>query len=233
LSYNVQAADQVFESITGKIKRLEWAPGTRIETEAELCEGLGVSRVAVRQAIEKLSALKVLRKVQGSGTYVESIEKASLPGLQYYPLSRETTIMVLEFRRMFDSYNTELFTQKCTEGDIARVEANYQNMKESEHDRLLFHHYDQEFHDILAYGTKNPIIIQIADVLRELLSEQQYVLFPNVGPEHAIYYHSIILKCLKDRNGDLGARYARLHIDNSLQHLISQEGDKNLPFPYI
>ena len=111
MPYSAQASNLVFKDITEHISSGQWAPGMKIETEEQLCSRLGVSRIAVRQAIEKLSALSVLRKVQGSGTYVNSFKDASLLGMIYYPPTRETMRTVLEFRRMFDSYNAQLFVQ--------------------------------------------------------------------------------------------------------------------------
>lgn len=72
-----------------------------------------------RQGVEKLSSLGVLRKIQGSGTYVNKMEDSSLEGLMYYPPNYKTLRMVLEFRRMFDSCNVELFIEHARKVDIS------------------------------------------------------------------------------------------------------------------
>lgn len=219
MAYSVQAANTVFDYITQKIKTRQWLPGTKISTENQLCEQLGVSRIAVRQAVEKLSALMVLRKVQGSGTYVEEYENVSLQGLLYYPVDKNTMTTVLEFRRMFDSYNTELYIGKCTEEDINRLEENYRAMKAAVDDRSQFRYLDNEFHSMISRGTRNPIIIQISNLLTDLLIEHQNALYQNIGPEHAIEYHGIILENIKTHNAELASIYARMHIENSLKVL--------------
>lgn len=219
MPYSTQATNQVFEYITHKIKTRQWVPGTKIATETQLCQELGVSRAAVRQAIEKLSALRVLRKLQGSGTYVEEFEQTSLSGLIYYPVTRHTMTTVLEFRRMFDSYSTELFIQKCTQEDIAKLRKNYSEMSEASSDHERFRYLDNEFHDLIAKGTRNPIISQISDLLTDLLREHQSALYSSVGPEHAIQYHGMILSCIEQGNAELAGIYARMHIDNSLHTL--------------
>ncbi|HWS41501.1 MAG TPA: FCD domain-containing protein [Pseudoflavonifractor sp.] len=227
MPYSTQASNQVFEYITQKIKTRQWAPGTKIATEPQLCQEIGVSRSAVRQAIEKLSALRVLRKLQGSGTYVEEFEQTSLSGLLYYPVNRRTMKTVLEFRRMFDSYNTELFIQKCTPEDIVALQANYGEMCKSSSDHERFRYLDNEFHDLIAKGTRNPIIAQISDLLTDLLREHQSALYSNVGPEHAIQYHGMILNCIENRNAELAGIYARMHIDNSL-HALEEKPEEEL-----
>lgn len=222
MAYSVQAANIVFDYIAGKIKSGEWTPGTKIETENQLCETLNVSRIAVRQALEKLSTLSVLRKVQGSGTYVEEFKNASLMGLQYFATTKQTMITVLEFRRMFDSYNAELFISKYTAEDLKLLEENYENMKQSLGDRNKFRYYDNQFHEIIAQGTQNPIIAQISNLFTGLLTEHQSVLYHNVGPEHAIEFHGMILQFIKEKNAELATIYARMHIENSLQKLLEK-----------
>ena len=120
MSYSTQASNQVFQYITDHISSGIWKPGMKIDTEDQLCQTLSVSRAAVRQAIERLSSLSVLRKQQGSGTYVNGFDQVSLMGMLYYPPSRETMMTVLEFRRMFDSYNAELFVAHASRRNWTR-----------------------------------------------------------------------------------------------------------------
>ena len=222
MSYSNQAANHVFDYIVGKIRANEWTPGTKIETEAQLGENLDVSRIAVRQAIEKLAALSVLNKVQGSGTYVNTFEESSLMGLVYYPPTLQTMLTVLEFRRMFDPYNTELFIDKCSPQDVASLEENYRNMIQFSNDIIRFRFFDNEFHHIIAQGTHNVVIAQISALLTELLTEHQTALYQNTGPEHAIKYHGLILDCIKESNAELANIYARIHIENSMKNLIQK-----------
>ena len=78
MSYMSNASQRVSEYVIEKLESEEWKPGMRIDTEESMCKNLHVSRVAVRQGVEKLSSLGVLRKIQGSGTYVNKMEDSSL-----------------------------------------------------------------------------------------------------------------------------------------------------------
>jgi DNA-binding GntR family transcriptional regulator len=60
------------EYILEKIKSGEYTKGQSIETEHELIEKFGVSRVTVRQATNNLVAKGYLSRSQGSGTFVSS-----------------------------------------------------------------------------------------------------------------------------------------------------------------
>ena len=219
MAYSNNAADAVYNYIVDKIKDGEWLPGSKIATEAQLCKELDVSRIAVRQGIEKLAALSVLRKAQGSGTYVEHFEKSSILGLPFYANNKENVLSILEFRRMFDSYNAELFINKCTQAQIDELEQNYSCMKNSVDDMEKFRLLDNEFHSLIAKGTKNAIIMQISNLFTDVLSNHQTYLYQNVGPEHAIEYHGLILECIKQKNFELASIYSRIHIENSIKKL--------------
>lgn len=226
MAYSVQASSAAFDYITGKIKSKEWAPGTKISTEAQLCAQLGISRIAVRQAIEKLSALSVLRKVQGSGTYVEKFENVSLPGMQYYPPTRDNMRMVLEFRMMFDSYNVALFLEKCDERDVQRLERNYRQMCDAEGNHPRFRKLDDEFHSLIAQGTKNAIIFQTDKMLSDILVGYKEANYRNFGVQNALEYHGMMMRCIKARDAKLAERYSREHIERllkSLQEITEQE----------
>jgi GntR family transcriptional regulator len=61
---------QVQHTISQRISRGEYAPGTQLPSETELSRELGVSRVTVREALRVLSDENLLVKVQGRGTFV-------------------------------------------------------------------------------------------------------------------------------------------------------------------
>lgn len=66
LPFYVQVSDSIRESLrTGR-----WRPGEMIPPEGRLCEMFGVSRTAVRQALEQLVGEGLLQKEMGRGTFV-------------------------------------------------------------------------------------------------------------------------------------------------------------------
>jgi GntR family transcriptional regulator len=61
---------QIARILRERIQRQEYAPGGQIPTEVELCETYQVSRITVREAINKLVQEGWLDRRQGKGTYV-------------------------------------------------------------------------------------------------------------------------------------------------------------------
>lgn len=67
------------DEILQYIKRNSLSPGDRLPTEPQLTEMLGVSRITVRRAVSELEARGLLKKVQGSGTFLTAPASRSLP----------------------------------------------------------------------------------------------------------------------------------------------------------
>lgn len=69
-SQNQTKYQQCCDSILQYIKDNHLTEGDRLPTEPQLIEMLGASRITVRRAISELEAGGVVKKVQGSGTFV-------------------------------------------------------------------------------------------------------------------------------------------------------------------
>ena len=220
--YVNQASDIAYEYIVDKIRQGQWKPGDKIATETQLVEMIGVSRIAIRNAIERLVTLSVLNKIQGSGTYVEKIENMSIMSAHIFSLDEDFVLKILEFRKMFDSYNIELFIEHATDEDIKELEHNYVEMIAAKDDMLQFHQLDNSFHDIVAIGTRNPLIIQISRIFMDVFEENQKMMYHSTGPASAIYYHGKMIEAIKERNSEIASIYARVAIEKSIKNLSSR-----------
>jgi GntR family transcriptional regulator len=61
---------QIEAEIAGRIETGEFAPGERLQTERELAEALGVSRMTARAALVRLAQRGLIDRRQGQGTFV-------------------------------------------------------------------------------------------------------------------------------------------------------------------
>ena len=62
--------DIVYEKLLTNIRENVWKSGEKIPSENDLCTLLGVSRVSVRSAIQRLKALGLLEVKHGKGSFV-------------------------------------------------------------------------------------------------------------------------------------------------------------------
>lgn len=61
---------QLTELLTREIEAGRWAVGDRLPSEPAICEGFGVSRTTVRQALAALESAGLIRREKGRGTFV-------------------------------------------------------------------------------------------------------------------------------------------------------------------
>lgn len=214
MAYNHNARQEVSDFITEKIHSGEWQPGDKIWSENEFCNNLNVSRIAVRDAIANLTAISVLRKVRGSGTYVEDLDNASLEATHYFTLGLEDVLELMEYRYSLEPYCAELFIDRATPEEIQELENCYYNMlrhpTSTEKD-----YYSNRFHHLIAIGTKNKFIIKIMEYLNENMLHHQMILSKNVRKKNfqvGATYHYKILQAIKAGDKESAAFYSRYHI---------------------
>ncbi|MFT5875119.1 MAG: GntR family transcriptional repressor for pyruvate dehydrogenase complex [Clostridium sp.] len=214
-----KVSEKVYNFIIEKIKSNEWLPESRIMTEKQLGEDLKVSRVAVRQAIDQLVAIGMLKKKQGSGTFVRNIEDSTYTDtfMPIFLVNPKDMLSVLEFRIYFEYGNVRMFMNNCDQEDIERLEYYLDEMNNNNDDIEKFYLADFNFHNTIAKGTKNPIVIKINEILIEILQNHQAVLYKNIGPEIGIAFHEDILKAIKANDGKIAAMYMRRHIEAAIK----------------
>ena len=117
----VNVGEQVFEQLKQMIIDGEWKQGDKLPSENALADMLGVSRITVRQALQKLGTLGLIETRLGEGSFVKVIDvsenmQALVPAVY---LSGQETEQVFEFRQIIDVESVRLAVRRATEEDIA------------------------------------------------------------------------------------------------------------------
>ncbi len=218
-NYDINASERVYNYIVNNISDETWRTGDKIWAENKLSEELQVSRASVRQAIEKLSALSILHKVRGSGTYVKRVDTSVLltSVMSMLHVSDNDMLSILEFRKYFEYGNVLMFVQNNNSEQIEKLERSYQIMEKNIDSADLFSKADYDFHNIIAEGTKNDFVIRISLLMHEILATHQIYLYQVVGPTIGIEYHKHILDNIKKGDAELAALYMRRHIEETIK----------------
>ena len=203
---NKEIGEQVFEQLLMKITMGEWKPGTKIPSENELSKAMGVSRISVREAIQKLIAINLVETFRGKGTYVKSFSannylKSMTPMLF---LSRDDIRSVVEYRKILEIGIIDIFMKHVEKRDIDALRKNLQKMEYFYQKRNLnkYKEYDVAFHMKLYEMTDNPFIMKISNIVRDVINSAIGGALTEEGAREGIEFHSQILNCIEEENAE-------------------------------
>ncbi|GAA0429321.1 FadR/GntR family transcriptional regulator [Streptomyces luteireticuli] len=112
--------DQVIDGLRRQITSGAWPVGSRIPTEPELVEQLGVARNTVREAVRALAHNGLLTIRQGSGTYVAATSE--LAGVMQRRFAGADPLHVAELRSALETKAAALAAERRTEEDLGLLE---------------------------------------------------------------------------------------------------------------
>lgn len=167
--------DQVITALRGQITSGEWPVGTRIPTENELVEQLGVARNTVREAVRSLAHAGLLEIRQGAGTFVRATSELS--GVMRRRFAGSGHRDVLELRRALEVEAARLAAERRTSADLGLIDAALRRREHAWASGVTetFVQADAAFHHALLAAAHNTALAELyadlGDVLRGDLRE--------------------------------------------------------------
>ncbi|MEU3986233.1 FadR/GntR family transcriptional regulator [Streptomyces sp. NPDC026672] len=183
-------SEQVITALRHQITSGEWPVGSRIPTEPELVEQLGVARNTVREAVRALAHNGLLDIRQGSGTYV--VATSELAGVMHRRFAGTDPRHVAELRATLEAGAAKLAAERRTEKDLKQLDALLVRREEAwdSGDAEAFVTADATFHLAVVAASHNDVMTALhADlgaVLRDWLrADVGTVLTPDAHMDHA------------------------------------------------
>jgi GntR family transcriptional repressor for pyruvate dehydrogenase complex len=195
-------------------------PGEKLPPERELASALGVSRNSLREAIRSLVLMNVLQSRHGDGTYVSSLDPATLMEPVSFLLSLDPSALahLFETRRILEAETAALAAERITDEEVDAIRKCLVGMKAKTGSREDFLQADMRMHELITLAAKNPLLTQLMRSITGLglRSRMRTVQAPGIT-ERVMHDHARILAALERRDSD-GARQAMLdHIEHAQQ----------------
>ena len=212
---------QVFRQLRDQVLRRAWPPGTKLPSEHELSRTMDVSRVSIREGIQRLVSLGILETRHGEGTFVSEL-KAETYFNALIPLLAldETDIFhVLEYRLILEKGSAALAAQRATEQDIADLEAGYERMVQHQGNVAEFARADLEFHLILAKATGNSVMVKVNNVLRSVLGISMENIVSTLGMKDGLHYHRLLIDAVRAHDRERAEKLMEQHVLRTIQRL--------------
>ncbi len=218
-------SQQVDEQMRQMILVGEWKSGDRLPSENELASFFGVSRVTIRQALQKLGALGIVDTRLGDGSYIKELSFGTalhqiLPAIY---LSEDSIRDVLGFRIITEVETAAIAARKATEEDVAELRRCYEDMRAVKDDLAVYVKMDFHYHMLITRIAGNPVVTQIHHVLRDVLNLTIMELTKTLGTENGLKYHREITAAIEKHDEDAARILMSKHLTEILDRYESQK----------
>lgn len=207
-------SDQVFDRMKELIREGEWKPGEKIPSENELAGQFGVSRVTVRNALQKLSALELLETRFGEGSFVRSPDSAAMlsPLVSAAYINDKGLEEILQLRSMIEGPVCREACRRADDAGMEELSAIFHKMQQAKDYLPEFARLDYEFHLKVAELAGNSIIIRIYGILNEVMENAFEQIVQKRGNRAGLYYHEKILEAFRAKDAQEAGRWMDEHM---------------------
>ncbi len=218
-------SQEIRDRIEQAILEKKFLPGEKLPTEHELCEMFGVSRTALREALQMLGAKGLISVKKGSGIYVEDYSPQNVikPMRLYLELNfdKNYILHLIEVRKIIEPQICKMAARNRSEEDVQKLERNLRKFKTSEPTNFREEGVlDREFHLIIAQASNNPIIPIIVDPIFQLMPKIRTLVYAQIdkAKSAAFEYHDLIFKSIKEKDEEKAYHYMVEHLRIAEEH---------------
>lgn len=209
--------NEVYNQLLNMLASGEYPEGSRLPSEPQLSETLGVSRNTVRTAMSKLIALGIVENQQGYGNCVRSLNvgmyaNTILPCMLAHAQDLRT---VTEYRIGIESMAARLAAVRATEGEIKRLYEACEKAREYINTDE-FAKYDMLFHRIVAEASKNPLFIRTVEMVESMYTHWLIGFQRNHGADKSHEFHHKIYTSIAMHDPEAADHFMRVHLEDVL-----------------
>lgn len=193
-------SDQVFDQMKNQIANRTWKPGQKLPSETELTKIFNVSRVTIRNALQRLNTLGLIETRFGEGSFVieanigEQVKNVLIPNVYLQPHNARE---VLQFRCAIEVETAGFAAEFATEKDIKNLKKIYKKQLACKNDHVAFADCDLRFHYAIASASGNSLITASYEILYEILQDAMIKCVESLGSEIGIPYHEKLISAIE------------------------------------
>jgi len=200
----------------------EVEPGSRIPSERQLAEALGVGRSSVREAVKSLSLLGLLDVRQGDGTYLSRSSSDLLPRvIEWGLLLEEPRIMdLLEARAEIEIVAAGLAAARASSEQVVGLRERLDAMRAAGNDVDAYVDADIAFHLEVANASGNAVLGNLITSLRALLRVWADKVLHFAGETHtSLAMHEPIVSAIEAQDPAAARDAMRAHMERAHRRL--------------
>jgi DNA-binding FadR family transcriptional regulator len=168
-----RASGEIVSQIERAIFAAELRTGDRLQSERELAEQFGVSRITVRDALRVLEARGLIHVKVGAmgGAFVAdaNTDRVAESISTYIRLKRMTLSELAEARTVVEAATASLAAQRADAGAVSRLQQSVDAARPLLREPITHADASMDFHVELARAARNEVLEATVEAYRELL----------------------------------------------------------------
>lgn len=202
----VNLVDEAYVRIRENILSGVWSEGEKIPSENQLCKMLNVSRVVVREALQRMRSERMIVTRQGSGSFVANPRNFSGYENDSHPIgdlsaNYQAFEDIMDFRACLEYSAIKRAVTLASDEELSKIAKIAEDMERSMNDLTAFTQEDYRFHLEILACAKNPLYLHAMESCKESVESCLTAMNKlNGGREWAVQLHHEIAKCLCARD---------------------------------
>jgi len=229
-----KVATIVAEQIIETIKDGSFPVGSKLPSEFELAERMGVSRPTIREALSALTAVGLIESKPGSGNYVrngtsliDTIGQEAVLVLE----NESSCIEIMEARGLFEPPVTGLAAKKRTVEDVKHLRFLYDKLGKlaKKGDFEPYFAMDKEVHLAIVTAAHNTLVANALIPLINTMDQKLYREFTRdyyfknqFGLEDVAVLHDELITAIIDQDSEIAVQKMKQHWKRMQEAVSSQ-----------
>lgn len=198
---------------------------SRLPTERELCQALGVTRTAVRKALATLEAEGQLWRHVGKGTFVGARPIEDLTDIATIT-GRTNPVEVMRTRQLIEPEIARLAALNATGRDIEEMRLCMAKSRAADTWRQ-YESWDNRLHRVVAESTQNKLLLALFDTLNSVRRAVAWGRLrhnkPRPDPDHHSFAeHEALVEAIAERDMERAAQTMRRHLETVESNLLQR-----------
>ncbi len=212
-----------------KIAQGDFAPGSALPSEADLCTHFGASRNIIREVVKVLSTKKLIDAQRNRGLFVMPIERwnyLDADVLEWVLEKGSNSSLIrslIEVRSLIEPTISRWAAERATAVDLVDIEASYNEMAANPNRAYIFHEADIRFHRAVLVAAHNVVMKQLNDAVSAL----QRAIFDFTFERNAAHMtltineHHQLLDAIRRKNPQAAEAAARRMIERTAARALN------------
>ena len=203
-----------------------YAHGEKLPAERQLASAYGASRTTIRTALDQLETERLVTRKVGAGTFVNFRPQGDTEDIA----ELTSPLELIEVRLGIEPNMVRLAVLNATARDIERLTAAMTRMEECSVDSESFTLWDEEFHQLIAEATRNPLMVWVYRQINAVRTHSQWnamkdkVLTPGRIAEYN-QQHGALYEAIRTRDIEAAVAIVTNHLHYARRQLMGANSE--------